>query len=60
MHGCFVDHQDNVWIAGNGDAIVQKYSHNLGTLLLQIGEKGRFDSSDGTITGTPPTAAAPC
>ena len=53
VHGCFVDHQDNVWIAGNGDAIVQKYSHNLGTLLLQIGEKGRFDSSDGTITGTP-------
>jgi DNA-binding beta-propeller fold protein YncE len=53
LHGCFVDHQDNVWIAGNGDAIVQKYSHNLRTLLLQIGEKGRFDSSDGTITGTP-------
>jgi DNA-binding beta-propeller fold protein YncE len=53
LHGCFVDHQDNVWIAGNGDAIVQKYSHDLGTLLLQIGEKGRFDSSDGTINGTP-------
>jgi DNA-binding beta-propeller fold protein YncE len=42
-----------VWIAGNADAIVQKYSHDLRTLLLQIGEKGRFDSSDGTITGTP-------
>jgi sugar lactone lactonase YvrE len=53
LHGCFVDHQDNVWIAGNGDAIVQKYSHDLGTLLLQIGEKGRFDTSDGTINGTP-------
>jgi hypothetical protein len=53
LHGCFVDHQDNVWIAGNADAIVQKYSHDLRTLLLQIGEKGRFDSSDGTITGTP-------
>jgi DNA-binding beta-propeller fold protein YncE len=53
LHGCFVDHQDNVWIAGNADAIVQKYSHNLSRLLLQIGEKGRFDTSDGTITGTP-------
>jgi sugar lactone lactonase YvrE len=36
LHGCFVDYQDNVWIAGNGDGIVQKYSHN-GTLLAQIG-----------------------
>jgi DNA-binding beta-propeller fold protein YncE len=53
LHGCFVDHQDNVWIAGNADAIVQKYSHDLSTLLLQIGEKGHFDTSDGTITGTP-------
>ena len=36
LHGCFIDYQDNVWIAGNGDGIVQKYSHN-GTLLAQIG-----------------------
>ena len=28
IHGCFVDYQDNVWIAGNGDGIVQKYSHS--------------------------------
>jgi hypothetical protein len=53
VHGCFVDHRDNVWIAGNGDAIVQKYSHDLRTLLLQIGEKGHFDSSDGTAAGIP-------
>lgn len=53
LHGCFVDRWDNVWIAGNGDAIVQKYSHDLGTLLLQIGEKGHFDSSDGTADGIP-------
>lgn len=53
VHGCFVDHEDNVWIAGNGDAIVQKYSHDGSTLLLQIGEQGVFDSSDGTATGTP-------
>lgn len=53
LHGCFVDHDQNVWIGGNGDAIVQKYSHDLSTLLLQIGEKGHFDTSDGTIDGTP-------
>ena len=28
IHGCFVDYQDNVWIAGNGDGIVQKYPHD--------------------------------
>jgi NHL repeat len=53
LHGCFVDHHQNVWIGGNEDAIVQKYSHDLTTLLLQIGEKGQFDTSDGTINGTP-------
>lgn len=53
LHGVFVDSEDNVWIGGNADAIVQKYSHDLKTLLLQIGEKGHFDSSDGTATGTP-------
>lgn len=53
VHGCFVDHDDNVWIGGNGDAIVQKYSHDLSTLLLQIGEKGRYDTDDGTIDGAP-------
>src|SRR5690349_12962966 len=28
IHGCYVDYQDNVWIAGNGDGIVQKWSHD--------------------------------
>ncbi len=52
LHGCFFDQQDNIYIGGNADAIVQKYTHD-GTLLLQIGTKGLFDSSDGTATGTP-------
>lgn len=42
IHGCFVDYQDNVWIAGNGDGIVQKYSQD-GTLLMQIGTRGTCD-----------------
>ncbi len=44
IHGCFVDYQDNVWIAGNGDGIVQKYSHDGSSLLLQIGTRGECDS----------------
>lgn len=51
LHGVFVDHKQNVWIGGNADAIVQKYSHDLTTLRLQIGEKGHFDTTDGTIDG---------
>lgn len=53
LHGCFVDFQGNVWIAGNEDAIVQKYTHDGSKLLLQIGKKGQFDTSDGTINGAP-------
>jgi len=59
IHGCFVDYQDNVWIGGNGDGVVQKYSHD-GTLLLQIGTKFLCDRPDlpgGTgpcALGTPP------
>ena len=44
MHGCYVDYQDNVWIGGNADGVVQKYSHG-GTLLMQIGTK--FTCDDG-------------
>ena len=51
MHSCFVDYQGNVWVAGNHDSIVQKYSPDGGKLLLQIGTKGKFDTSDGTQTG---------
>jgi DNA-binding beta-propeller fold protein YncE len=50
IHGCYVDHENNIWIAGNTDAIVQKYGHD-GGLLLQIGTKLKFDTSDGTIKG---------
>jgi DNA-binding beta-propeller fold protein YncE len=51
LHGCFVDYQNNVWVAGSDDGFVQKYSHDGGKLLLQIGTKGVADSSDGTIKG---------
>jgi len=51
IHGCFVDYLDNVWIGGNGDGVVQKYSHD-GTFLMQIGVKFECDDGLGTM-GTP-------
>ncbi len=50
IHGCFVDLQGNIWVAGNGDAMIQKYSPDA-KLLLQIGQRGKFDSVDGTRKG---------
>jgi sugar lactone lactonase YvrE len=50
IHGCFVDRENNVWITGNGDGIIQKWTHD-GKLLMQIGKRGVFDSSDGTSRG---------
>ena len=50
IHGCFVDKDKNVWVAGNADAMVQKYAPD-GKLLLQIGTRGKFDSVDGTRRG---------
>jgi hypothetical protein len=51
IHGCFVDYQDNIWIAGNGDGIVQKYSHDGKQLLLQIGTRGVCDNPPGNVCG---------
>jgi outer membrane protein assembly factor BamB len=48
IHGCFVDYQDNVWIAGNGDGVVQKWTRDGKTMLLQIGEKLKCDNFDPT------------
>jgi sugar lactone lactonase YvrE len=50
IHGCFVDSDKNVYVAGNGDAMVQKYAPD-GKLLLQIGTRGKYDSVDGTRRG---------
>jgi len=50
IHGCFADRENNIWITGNGDGIIQKWTHD-GKLLMQIGKRGVFDSSDGTSKG---------
>jgi hypothetical protein len=49
-HGCIIDYENNFWTAGNGDGIIQKYSHD-GKLLMQIGKRGVVDTSDGTLKG---------
>jgi DNA-binding beta-propeller fold protein YncE len=56
-HGCTVDSDNNLWLTGTGDGIVQKFSHDGSKLLLQIGKKGTVDSSDGTAKGKPLNAS---
>jgi hypothetical protein len=53
LHSCHFDGDDNVWIVSAPSGMVQKYSHDGARLLMQIGEKGVLDSSDGTREGTP-------
>ena len=53
LHSCHFDEDDNVWIASAPSGMLQKYSHDGSRLLMQIGEKGVLDSSDGTREGTP-------
>jgi len=53
LHSCHVDKDNNIWIASSPSGMVQKYSHDGRTLLLQIGKKGVLDSSDGTVKGQP-------
>jgi hypothetical protein len=53
LHSCFADADGNIWIASSPSGMVQKYSHDGRALLFQIGTKGVFDSSDGTVKGKP-------
>jgi sugar lactone lactonase YvrE len=53
LHSCRADKDNNIWIASAPSGMVQKYSHDGSKLLLQLGKKGVFDSSDGTVKGKP-------
>jgi hypothetical protein len=53
LHTCQFDKDGNVWIASSPGGMIQKYTHDGSKLLQQIGEKGVFDTSDGTTKGTP-------
>ena len=55
LHGCFSDYQGNLWVAGNGDGIVQKYNPEVAgskgasaTYTWQIGTKDVCDASAAT------------
>jgi hypothetical protein len=58
-HGCFVDYQGNLWVAGNGDGVVQKYHPGTvaaqganATFVAQIGTKGVCDGPCGETAST--------
>jgi DNA-binding beta-propeller fold protein YncE len=54
-HGIFIDHKDNVWIAGNGgrDSQILKFEKQ-GKFLLQIAHQGaKHDSNDTENLGSP-------
>jgi len=53
LHSCHADKENNIWIGSAPSGMVQKFSHDGSKLLLQIGKKGVFDSSDGTVKGRP-------
>lgn len=53
LHSCHVDRDGNVWVASSPSGMIQKYSHDGRRLLLEVGRKGVFDSSDGTVKGQP-------
>ena len=60
IHGCFVDEMDNIWIAGNSDGVVQKWTHDGSQMLLQIGTKGVCDGPPTLNPNAPhPTCGEP-
>jgi sugar lactone lactonase YvrE len=59
LHSCFFDKDNNVWIAAAPSGMVQKFTHDGKKLLMQIGKKGVFDSSDGTLKGKALNSNAP-
>ncbi len=52
LHDCHVDSEGDLWIVAAGTGVIQKYSTE-GELLMQIGESGLYDSSDGSRQGQP-------
>ncbi|HEY7171478.1 MAG TPA: hypothetical protein VH417_11565 [Vicinamibacterales bacterium] len=59
IHGCFADYEDNIWVAGNADGVVQKWSHDGKRMLLQIGIKGSCDGPPARPQAAYPTCGEP-
>ena len=60
IHGCATDEMDNIWIAGNSDGVVQKWTRDGSEMLLQIGTKGLCDGPPTLNPSSPhPTCGEP-
>ena len=60
IHGCATDEMDNIWIAGNSDGVVQKWTREGSEMLLQIGTKGLCDGPPTLNPNSPhPTCGEP-
>jgi sugar lactone lactonase YvrE len=53
LHDCHADTDGNLWIVAAATGVVQQWAGDGSRMLRQIGETGRFDSSDGTRDGRP-------
>lgn len=53
LHDCHVDSEGHIWLVSAGTGVLQKYSSDGSQLLQQIGQSGKYDSSDGTREGQP-------
>lgn len=53
LHDCHVEQDGSLWVVAAGTGFIQKYSADGGELLMQIGESGRYDSSNGSRDGQP-------
>lgn len=53
LHDCHVESDGSIWLVAAGTGYIQKYTNDGSELIMQIGETGRFDSSDGTREGRP-------
>ena len=59
LHSCHFDADNNFWVAAAPSGMVQKFDHDGTRLLQQIGTRGVFDTSDGTVKGTPLNSPLP-
>lgn len=53
LHDCHVDSDGNIWLVAAATGYIQKYTGDGSELLMQVGETGVYDSSDGSRRGTP-------
>ncbi len=58
LHDCHVNEDGSLWIVPAATGYIQRWSAD-GELLAQIGQRGAFDSSDGSRSGEPLNSDSP-